>query len=116
MNSAPALEPAKLDQIAALPLGGRVKLNAWDDRVELIKMTPVTMTSGPRQDAAGSDAILPPPHPLRCHSRRNRRRQRHNPSSHQLEIAARIVLKTPIARKFIVRACVLQAVAKSRQH
>ena len=27
MNSAPALDPTKLDQIAALPLGGRVKLN-----------------------------------------------------------------------------------------
>jgi hypothetical protein len=45
MNSAPALEPAKLDQVAALPLGGRVKLNPWDDRVELIKMTPATMTT-----------------------------------------------------------------------
>ena len=43
MNSAPALEPEKLDQIAALPLGGRVKLSAWDDHVELIKMTPVAM-------------------------------------------------------------------------
>jgi hypothetical protein len=43
MNSGPALEPTKLDQIAALPLGGRVKLNAWDDRVEMIKMTPMTM-------------------------------------------------------------------------
>src|SRR5229473_8606942 len=41
MNSAPALDPDKLDQIAALPLGGRVKLNAWDDHAELIKTTPV---------------------------------------------------------------------------
>jgi Peptidase family M48 len=45
MNSAPALDPNKLDQIAALPLGGRVKLNAWDDHVELIKTTPVAITS-----------------------------------------------------------------------
>jgi hypothetical protein len=45
MNSAPALEPAKLDQTAALPLGGRVKLNPWDDRVELIKMAPANMTT-----------------------------------------------------------------------
>src|SRR6266436_646521 len=45
MNSAPALDPNQLDQIAALPLGGRVKLNAWDDRAELIKTTPVTFTS-----------------------------------------------------------------------
>src|SRR6266849_7267124 len=45
MNSAPALDPNKLDQIAALPLGGRVKLNAWDDHAELIKTTPVSITS-----------------------------------------------------------------------
>src|SRR5712692_6829983 len=45
MNSAPALDPNKLDQIAALPLGGRVKLNPWDDHAELIKTTPVSITS-----------------------------------------------------------------------
>jgi hypothetical protein len=45
MDSAPALDPNKLDQIAALPLGGRVKLNAWDDHAELIKTTPVVITS-----------------------------------------------------------------------
>jgi len=45
MNLAPALDPNKLDQIAALPLGGRVKLNAWDDHAELIKTTPVAITS-----------------------------------------------------------------------
>jgi Peptidase family M48 len=45
MSSAPVLDPNKLDQIAALPLGGRVKLNAWDDRVELIKTPPVAITS-----------------------------------------------------------------------
>ena len=45
MNSAPALDANKLDQITALPLGGRVKLNPWDDHVELIKTTPVAITS-----------------------------------------------------------------------
>jgi Peptidase family M48 len=45
MNSAPALDPNKLDQIPALPLGGRVKLNAWDDHVELSKTPPVAITS-----------------------------------------------------------------------
>jgi hypothetical protein len=45
MTTAPALEPNKLDQIPALPLGGRVKLNAWDDHVELIKTAPVAITS-----------------------------------------------------------------------
>ena len=45
MTSAPALDPNKLDQIPALPLGGRVKLNPWDDHVELIKTAPVAITS-----------------------------------------------------------------------
>jgi peptidase M48-like protein len=46
IDSAPTLDYNKLDQIAALPLGGRVKMNAWDDRVELIKSQPVSLTSG----------------------------------------------------------------------
>jgi len=45
INSAPTLEINKLDQVAALPLGGRVKMNGWDDRVELIKSQPVALTS-----------------------------------------------------------------------
>jgi hypothetical protein len=45
MNSAPALEPNKLNQVAALPLGGRVKLNAWDNHVGLIKAAPAMITS-----------------------------------------------------------------------
>jgi len=49
MNSAPALDPNKLDQIAALPLGGRVKLNAWDDHVELIRTIPMAITSARRK-------------------------------------------------------------------
>ena len=49
MNSAPALDPNQLDQIAALPLGGRVKLNPWDDHAELIKTTPVAITSARRK-------------------------------------------------------------------
>ncbi len=44
-TSAPALDWNKLDQIAALPLGGRVKLNPWDDRVEMVKAQPVAITS-----------------------------------------------------------------------
>jgi len=44
-TSAPALDWNKLDQIAALPLGGRVKLNAWDNKVEMIKAQPVAITS-----------------------------------------------------------------------
>jgi hypothetical protein len=45
MNGAPELDQDKLDQLAALPLGGRVKLNPWDDRVEMIKAAPMTITN-----------------------------------------------------------------------
>ncbi|MGH9496046.1 MAG: M48 family metalloprotease [Candidatus Sulfotelmatobacter sp.] len=41
----PALDDNKLDQIAALPLGGRVKINPWDDRAEMVKTAPVAITS-----------------------------------------------------------------------
>jgi hypothetical protein len=44
-TSAPALDDSKLDQIAALPLGGRIKLDPWGDRVEMIKAAPVAITS-----------------------------------------------------------------------
>src|SRR5581483_7535599 len=45
MSSAPPIDWNKLDQIAALPMGGRVKLNPWDDKVELVKSQPVAITS-----------------------------------------------------------------------
>jgi len=44
-TTAPALDWNKLDQIAALPLGGRVKLNPWDNKVEMVKAQPVAITS-----------------------------------------------------------------------
>ena len=45
MTSAPNLDDSKLDQIAALPLGGRIKLDPWQDRVEMVKAAPVAITS-----------------------------------------------------------------------
>ena len=41
----PALDNSKLDQIAALPLGGRVKVNPWDDKADMVKTAPVAITS-----------------------------------------------------------------------
>jgi len=41
----PALDVNKLDQIAALPLGGRIKINPWDDKAEMVKTSPVAITS-----------------------------------------------------------------------
>jgi hypothetical protein len=45
LAAAPALDEKKLDQIAALPLGGRIKIDPWTDQVELSKAKPVALTS-----------------------------------------------------------------------
>ena len=45
MGSAPALQKGRVDQIAALPLGARVKVNPWNDHVELMKSKPATLSS-----------------------------------------------------------------------
>jgi hypothetical protein len=44
-GSGPQLQPDKIDQISALPIGGRVKLDPWSDRVELLKAKPVALLS-----------------------------------------------------------------------
>ena len=45
MASAPALDDKRTDQIAALPLGGRIKLDPWSDQVEMSKGKPVALNS-----------------------------------------------------------------------
>jgi Peptidase family M48 len=45
LAAAPALDEKRLDQIAALPMGGRIKVDPWTDRVELSKAKPVALTS-----------------------------------------------------------------------
>jgi hypothetical protein len=45
MNAGPRLEPTKTDQIAALPMGSRVKLDPWDDRIEMMKAASVALLS-----------------------------------------------------------------------
>ena len=45
LEAAPALDAKKLDQIAALPLGGRIKVDPWSDQVELSKAKAVALTS-----------------------------------------------------------------------
>jgi hypothetical protein len=44
LTTAPQLDEHRIDQIAALPLGGRIKLDPWTDQVELVKVRPVTLT------------------------------------------------------------------------
>jgi hypothetical protein len=45
LAGAPELDQKRLDQIAALPLGGRLKVDPWSDQVELSKAKPVALTS-----------------------------------------------------------------------
>lgn len=45
LEAAPALDEKRLDQIAALPLGGRIKVDPWSDLVELSKAKPVALAS-----------------------------------------------------------------------
>jgi hypothetical protein len=44
-STAPQVEPTRLDQISALPLGSRIKLDPWSDRVELVKAKPASLLS-----------------------------------------------------------------------
>src|ERR1700734_1367016 len=45
VSSAPNLQQAKLDQIAALPIGARLKLDPWNDHVYLLKAKPLPLLS-----------------------------------------------------------------------
>ena len=45
MTASPQFDLKKTDQVAALPLGGRVRVEPWTDRLELIKTKPVTLNS-----------------------------------------------------------------------
>lgn len=46
--AAPELEQDKLEQIAALPLGSRIKLNPYNDRITLVETKPLALLS-PRE-------------------------------------------------------------------
>jgi hypothetical protein len=39
------LEPNRPDQIAALPLGSRIKVDPWSDRIEMLKSKPPLLES-----------------------------------------------------------------------
>lgn len=47
-SQAPALDELQLEQIAALPLGSRIKLDPWTDAISLMKAQPVSLLS-PRE-------------------------------------------------------------------
>lgn len=45
LSSAPQLDERKKDQIAALPLGGRIKVDPWSNQASLAKTKPVALLS-----------------------------------------------------------------------
>jgi hypothetical protein len=45
MLRAPALSPDRLDQVAALPLGGRLLVDAWSGRLELLRTMTLILAS-----------------------------------------------------------------------
>ena len=44
-ETGPALDEKKLDQIAALPLGSRIRLDPWTNRISLLQAKPVSLLS-----------------------------------------------------------------------
>ena len=44
-ESGPALDEQKLDQIAALPLGSRIRLDPWTNHISLLQAKPVSLLS-----------------------------------------------------------------------
>jgi len=45
LSAAPTLDPTKIDQISALPVGARIKLDPWNDHVELVRAKPIPLLS-----------------------------------------------------------------------
>jgi hypothetical protein len=65
LQSAPALQTTDVTQIAALPLGSRIKLDPWDDRVEMNKSKPVPLQSA--RDKMAFEVTPMIPHLARYH-------------------------------------------------
>lgn len=59
MNSAAGPRPGRSDQIAALPIGGRIKLDPWNDEAELLKAEPAQVVSGREKMAFEITLFIP---------------------------------------------------------
>ena len=62
LASAPQLDNKRLDQIAALPLGGRIKLDPWTRSSGTGQGKTCGAHFGARKNALRAHAILPLPH------------------------------------------------------
>lgn len=59
MSGAPQLQKTRVDQIAALPLGARVKVDSWGDRISLVKSKPVALLSAREKMAFEITPLFP---------------------------------------------------------
>jgi hypothetical protein len=59
VNLAPPLDPDRIDQIAALPLGSRVRLDPWSNQVEMIRAKPPVITSAREKRPLGLTPFFP---------------------------------------------------------
>ena len=59
LQAAPELKTDDVTQIAALPLGSRIKLDPWDDNVELKKSKPVALLSAREKMALEVTPMIP---------------------------------------------------------
>jgi hypothetical protein len=59
LATAPELDEKRLDQIAALPLGGRIRVDPWSDQVELSKAKQVALVSAKEKMEFGITPFFP---------------------------------------------------------
>jgi hypothetical protein len=76
-TSGPTLQKQRLDQIAALPIGSRIKLDPWSDQVTMMNASPVALVS-PQEKMPFE---VTPFFPVLTYSQSNRKLVAENPSS-----------------------------------
>ena len=59
MQGAPQLEKRNVDQIAALPLGGRIHVNVWNDKIDFAKASKVPLNSAREKMAFEVTPVYP---------------------------------------------------------
>jgi hypothetical protein len=59
IQNAPALDPERIDQVAALPLGGRVTVDPWSGRTELLRAASVPLASAREKASLAVTPLVP---------------------------------------------------------
>jgi Peptidase family M48 len=59
VRTAPALQPTAVDQIAALPLGSKIKVDPWNDHAEMLGTKPNQLSSLPKELPLAVIALYP---------------------------------------------------------